>query len=98
MKTKPGAKVTSVQQSTGSSNHRKELSDHNGQLMTSGPSTGSQVQQSTTSGIMTNGTRDGDCGVSWTCGACTFLNDAVTDKCAMCYLTRVGMKEENYHT
>ena len=95
MKTKPGAKVTSVRQSTGSSNHRKEFPDHNGQLMTSGPSTGSQVPQSTTSGILTDGTRDGDRGLSWTCGACTFVNDAVADNCAMCYEAKVGMNEKN---
>ena len=90
MKTKPEEEVIYVQQSTGSSNYRKELSDHKGQLMTSGPSTGSQVPQSITSGILTNGTRDGDRGVSWTCGACTFVNDAVTDNCTMCYETKVS--------
>ena len=95
MKTKPGAEVTYMQQSIGSSNHRKELTDNNGQLMTSGPSTCSQVPQSTTSGILTDGTRDGDRGLSWTCGACTFVNDAVADKCAMCYEAKVGKNEKN---
>ena len=99
MKTKPGAEVTYLQQSIGSSNYIKEFSDHKGQLLAFRLSSGRQVLQSTRSGIMSDGThdgtRDGDRGLSWACGTCTFANNAVTNICAMCYEVRVGMKKKD---